>query len=475
MNQYTLIARSFVTDSKIIRGGACLGVVLSIVCAVLGVFHLSLIIAFMICMGIGQANFNFRRWDTSLFIPEMNKKMALTAVGATVLAWLVVATLIIATNGFSLLWLGMALVSVTGGLWFGSGDRMAQYVYLPISMMFIIFLMGTVLVATRDLGQQEQITKWISSFVFDRLSSMERIIGVMAGWLGVAILFRFWFYSTSRQIDRGLQCTEIDLNEPSTPIKLAGEQKNSSKERNLATGDVGNKSNVAGSSRFARINRLVAQTSFSTTTETRFVALFFLLATVLMLLSRGNEQAMMAMLWFSALFLVGFPASVLFGDVKTYFERLWIIGAGIDRASTSRKLIQIEAKRSLIACAWVIAALFLMFPWEPIQLAAGIVVELGAFGLAGLMLWFVSTRYQFWANISDAMIIMVIFLFLVFGAIAMGLAVHFDLNFARLKGLVSAIGVVPSLLTAAIASALSWWLAMQEASKNLARQTRLTE
>ncbi len=442
MNQLELVARSLLTHSKIIWTGAALGTLFSIFCLLFENSAVAVVFLAICGSGFGHSISKYKKWEGFELVPGLKQKHVQAGVGIVIVFWLISCLTIFAIHGVFIAGIGIAFMLIAYGVWYGTRDRYATYVWMICAVAFFAYF-------TLNSNGLDSLYKQAQ-----RLSDgANTIIGLVGFHLGLVILFRFRKF---------VMRYEPPITEISTDRQVIKSSKN----------DIEKPAKYGQSLAIARLRNLLFPVSLSTTKEKVIAGVSAIVLLFLVFRARGNPEAVVFFRLTLPLLLISIPTILFMNKVPESLERLWIIGASGNKTSSARNLLVLAGIRSLIVFTAAVGVIAIQTPLETTTVLTTIFVVILSAGIGGLVLWLAAWRYSLWKRSSDGIKLMIIVLS---PFILIAIIPFHESIFGSIDRMITEIGMYTCMLGVGMMATFCWFACIFDGAKQLARQTSIME
>ena len=442
MNRHILAARSLVSDARLIWILIALLVLVLIWFLAIGQTLFTVFVAAFCSFACGFSGWNYRKWETSQIVPNMNSTYAnvLVAIGFTF--WAIVSLFILSIDGLAIIRMGVALILIVVGLLIGFGDRFALS---PI--LFIVIFAGAITGWSQTIFMDS-----IWDLQLDRTRPWNGLLSAASVLIGIGLMVVF-YRTASRRIEwnrswfhRSLWFSDTELS-----VSQGGYPK-------------------------WKLARLSKRLNVSATWSPLDVCCLVVLSAVVigfLVFAGGSMEALVPLQCICAYVLVATPVSYFAFALPISYERLWITGASDSRVETARSLVAVACYRAVFVLVMLLAGVMIQSPKQFSPMVATVSVLLIGFAVSAILVCISARWYRFWRSIPSSLFLIVIGIVNVLWIIVLAMVLE---NFRITnEWFVETIGTLSVAVAALLVALLCWGFCFIEAPRYVARDETLLE
>ena len=442
MNRHMLAARSLISDARLIWILMVLLVLLLIWFLAIGQTLFAVLLASLCSFGCGFAGWNYRKWESSQIVPNMNSTYANVLVAIGLVFWAIVSLFILSIDGLAINRIGVALIFIVVGLLIGFGDR---FVLSPI-------LFVGILVVTISGWSQTIFMESIWDLQLDKTRPWNGLVGAASVLLGIGLMLVFHRTASRR----------IEWNQS----WLRGNSWFSDTELSISRG---------GYPKW-KLARLSKRLNVSATWSPLDVCCLVVLSAVVigfLVFAGGTLDALVPLQCFCACIIVATPVSYFAFALPVSYERLWITGASDTRVKTARSLVAVACYRAVFVMVMLLAGMMIQSPKEITPMMACVSVLLFGFAISAILVCIAARWYRFWRSIPASLFLIAVGIVNVVLMIILALVLE---NFGTTNKLfVETVGTLWVVVATLLVAMLCWGFCFVEAPKYVARDETLLE
>lgn len=437
----SIVYRSLLPNSRVLWFAMGLVLFAAVVGTYAGIHWYGAMLASTIGLSLGISITRYKQSELANQVPGLLRAQT-QAVFHFTMALLLFLALVVLIGEAGSQWLlfstGLTLLMVAGGLCLGAGDVILFYWGCLVSLLVTAIGLSSV----NRFGES-------AAFLVNERSEM---FGLVFLGLGVALCFRFW-----KLINR-----EDDF--VTTQMRWQARQPNS------ASGI--KQIDVARMSSLSRVGRLVEVAPTYRKRDCFWFVLYVGFIVGLLLYTRGKDGAVVFFQLIICLILIALPAAFFFGRIKESFQRIWILGANVDRRSTVRHKLLLATHRSLFGFVYAAIALAIHSASSLSHYVSSLCILLLAFGISALVLFLGSRLYRFWAEHSKvAVVVSAVFVL----TLTVGVFSITEGKQDIAAAWVSRFGILNSFLVAFGFSASCWAICLWDGGRGVASDSALMD